>query len=156
MASILYGNGWQGVRGRADDIRSQLLLRRGRALPGSRLQVRARCARSAVSAPEDPTQPASWLDRVEFRFVAVKASGLINVLFVLATICWLSARARALFKALRIAVLLMMPFCWVAFHTEHLYPREGYFFWIPGMMLVLFSKRLGRPSEPAALASAAF
>lgn len=39
--------------------------------------------------------------------------------------------------------------------TEQLFPREGYFFWILGMMFVLFSARLGRPADSAALASAA-
>ena len=38
----------------------------------------------------------------------------------------------------------MMPFCWLAFYTESLYPREGYFLWTVAMILVLFSKGLGR------------
>jgi hypothetical protein len=29
-----------------------------------------------MAEPENPSQPASWLDRVEFRFVAIKVSGL--------------------------------------------------------------------------------
>jgi hypothetical protein len=36
----------------------------------------------------------------------------------------------------------MAPFCWVVFHYENLYPREGYFLWILGMLLALFSPNL--------------
>jgi hypothetical protein len=36
-------------------------------------------------------------------------------------------------------MLLMIPCCWVVFHDEKLYPREGHFVWIIGMLLVLFS-----------------
>jgi hypothetical protein len=77
--------------------------------------------------------------------VAIAVSGLINGVFVLTTILGVIARANTAFKRLRIVVLLMMPFPWLVFRLENLNPREGYFVWTLGMLLVLFSDRLGYP-----------
>jgi hypothetical protein len=98
----------------------------------------------------DPVKGAGWLAQVEFEFVAVKISGLINVVFVLAAIAGLIGPGSTTFKVFRIAVLLMMPFCWVVFRREQFYPREGYFLWTLGMLFVLFSERLGRPAVASA------
>lgn len=80
-----------------------------------------------IADPDNPAQPANWLARVDFVYVAVKISGLINVVFVLTAICGLSTRPepRSAFKVLRVLVLLMMPFCLAAFYGAHFYPREG-------------------------------
>ena len=94
-----------------------------------------------VTEPQNPAQPSDWLRRLAVRFVVIKVSGLINVVFVLATISGLAVRLEGWFKPLRILVLLMMPFCWVAFYTEALYPREGYLLWTLGIILVLFSPK---------------
>ena len=40
---------------------------------------------------------------------------------------------------LKIIVLLMIPFCWVALHDFDGYPREGHFLFLSGMPLTLFS-----------------
>ena len=41
----------------------------------------------------------------------------------------------------------MVPFSWAVFVYEKLYPREGYFVWIIGMLLVLFSRELARGED---------
>jgi hypothetical protein len=38
----------------------------------------------------------------------------------------------------------MMPFCWVVFLAMELHPREGYYLWTLGMVVVLFAEGLGR------------
>jgi hypothetical protein len=76
--------------------------------------------------------------------VAIAISGSINIVFIVAAILHVVAPARATFQALRVAVIVMMPFCWVAFRNQHLRPREGYVLWTLGMLLVLFADRLGR------------
>jgi hypothetical protein len=60
-------------------------------------------------------------------------SGLINPVFLVAAI------TRS--AVLRIVLLCMVPFCWIMFLDERLYPREGHLLWISGMVLVLFSVR---------------
>jgi len=34
----------------------------------------------------------------------------------------------------------MIPFCWIVFYNERLYPREGHILWVAGMVLALFSE----------------
>jgi hypothetical protein len=43
------------------------------------------------------------------------------------------------FKILRTITLLMIPFCWIVFRNEHLYPREGHVLWVVAMVVALFS-----------------
>jgi hypothetical protein len=72
-------------------------------------------------------------------YLAIAVSGLINPLFVV----WVFKPS----KLLRTVLLAMMPFCWVVFYLESLYPREGYFLWTLSMLLVSFSRRL--PPSPS-------
>ena len=69
-------------------------------------------------------------------------SGLINPLFLESVILVLVKPSRQLVLIAKVLFLLMMPFCWITFHYEGLHPREGYFLWILGMLLVLFSSNL--------------
>jgi hypothetical protein len=82
--------------------------------------------------------------------VAITITGFINIVFIVAAIQRVVAPAGATFRALRIAVILMMPVCWVVFRNQDLRPREGYVLWTLGMLLVLFSDRLGRFDDPIA------
>ena len=68
-------------------------------------------------------------------------SGLINPLFLAALVLASSNRHRA-FVFTRTIVVLMLPFCWIVFKYGHFQPREGYFLWISGILLALFSKEL--------------
>lgn len=94
-------------------------------------------ARSTIG--EDPVQ-----------FFSMLISGWINPLF-LATLAvalvWPKSR---LGFVLRILVLLMFIACWVVFYKMTLYPREGYFLWTLGMLLVMFSAPGARAPREAA------
>ena len=74
--------------------------------------------------------------------ISLPISGLINPLFLL-TVAFMEfkpfVRPRAI---LRIVLLLLFPVCWVVFFHDELHPREGYFLWIAGMLLVLFSNEI--------------
>ena len=76
-------------------------------------------------------------------YFSLLASGWINPIFVLVTVLALMGRGEQLIATLRIAVLLMIPFCWIVYFDENSYPREGHFLWIAGMLMVLFSIKLG-------------
>jgi hypothetical protein len=69
------------------------------------------------------------------QFFSLIVAGLINPVFLLFAI-----RPS---KILRVCLLLMIPFSWVVlyFWQPTLYPREGHFLWVIGMILVLFSRR---------------
>jgi hypothetical protein len=81
------------------------------------------------------------------RAVSLEISGLINLVFWAAAVLILRGTHRRLVRALRIAILLMIPFSWIVFYVEQLNPREGYFLWIAGMMLILFSTARSQESN---------
>ena len=82
-----------------------------------------------------------------FEYVSLLISGWINLVFVTGLCFTFSKLYRQVPAIFGIVIVLMIPFPWVVFHHEALYPREGHFVWIAGMLLVLFSERL----EKAAL-----
>jgi hypothetical protein len=83
--------------------------------------------------------------------VPLEISGLINLVFLAAVVLISRGTHQRLVRALRIAILLMIPFTWVVFYIEQLIPREGYFLWILGMILALFSARQSNPNlDPSA------
>ena len=79
---------------------------------------------------------------------ALVISGLINPVFLGAVIALLRQRRHS-FVVLRIIVLAMLPFCWISFLLFH--PREGYFLWTMGMLLVLFSGPRTHPTTASIL-----
>ncbi len=72
-------------------------------------------------------------------FISLLISGWINPVFLIAVALFLNGRHKRSFTILRVIIFLMIPFCWIVFFYEGLYPREGYFLWIMAMLLVLFS-----------------
>ena len=75
-------------------------------------------------------------------FVALLISGWINIAFLVSmAIRWREGN-RLAFKILRTTTLLMVPFCWIIFYDQNLFPREGHLLWIAGMVLALFSDNL--------------
>jgi hypothetical protein len=96
------------------------------------------CAVEAISAPLH----LSDIGILAFENISLHISGLINPVFLATVILMLVKPSHRLVLIAKVALLLMAPFCWVVFHYEGLYPREGYFLWIFGMLLVLFSTNL--------------
>jgi hypothetical protein len=70
-------------------------------------------------------------------YLGVLLSGWINPTFLVAALfVFLRPSARTT-RVLAIAVLAMIPFCWIVFYYEDMFPREGHVVWIAGMLLVL-------------------
>jgi hypothetical protein len=74
-----------------------------------------------------------------FEYVALVISGWINPVFLIVVALMLRGRYQRTEAILRIILLLMVPFCWAVFYDYGFYPREGYFLWLFGMLLALFS-----------------
>jgi len=90
---------------------------------------------------------ASFLTDAPIENVSMAISGWINPVFFLAVILQVIGKTPRLSKVLRYVTLLMLPFSWVLFLDQHVYPREGYFPWIGAMLLVLFN-RARKPAIP--------
>jgi len=86
-----------------------------------------------------PYEAGGWVFQdTKLAYVSILIGGLINPLFLVTVILAAEGYQRAIAIS-RIILLLMIPFCWLAFYLYRSYPREGHFFWILGMVLVLFS-----------------
>lgn len=75
------------------------------------------------------------------KFYSLLISGWINPLLFITIVLMLRSRFPRPCATLKIVILLMIPFCWIVFYHEKLYPREGHFLWVIGMLLMLFSDK---------------
>jgi len=76
-------------------------------------------------------------------YFSLLIAGWINPVFLITAFLFLAGIHRRLADILKVAVVLMIPFTWLFFATDRMFhPREGHFFWVVGMLLVLFSDRL--------------
>jgi len=73
------------------------------------------------------------------QYFSVLISGWINLVFLAFVVVSTIGNRLRLGNIIRNAILLMIPFCWIVFHHEQLFPREGYFLWTFGMLFTLFS-----------------
>jgi|HubBroStandDraft_2_1064218.scaffolds.fasta_scaffold08408_2 hypothetical protein len=80
-------------------------------------------------------EPGHAFEYMRIAYICVMTSGLINPLFFLYIVNPMPAIRRAL--------LSIIPSCWVVFYYEGFIPREGHILWVLGMLLVLYSDRLG-------------
>jgi hypothetical protein len=109
------------------------------------------CAYLAVEATltSTPFSPASADYTPPFLYLSILISGLINPIFLGYTTLAFLKRTPRTARVLRFALLLMIPFCWVVFHSLQVYPREGHVLWVIAMLLVLFSSRKQVPKQVA-------
>lgn len=93
-----------------------------------------------------------WID-APIKNVSIAISSWINPLFFLTVLFQAIGKTPQLTKTLRTIILSMLPFCWIAFLVQRVYPREGYLLWTGGILLVLFSRELERRRSRWASAS---
>ena len=109
------------------------------------------CAYLAVelTLTSTPFSPASADYIPPFLYLSILISGLINFAFLgHTTLAFLKRKPRAA-RVLKFALLSMIPFCWVVFHSLEVYPREGHVLWVIGILLVLFSSWKQVPKQIA-------
>jgi hypothetical protein len=100
-------------------------------------------ALSAVLAPWDKESMQSVATK-PMEYVGIIGSGLINPLFLAALTLLQRKKTERLGKKLRAIVLLMLPFCWLYFWGDKMYPSVGYFLWTAAMIVALFSSSSNR------------
>jgi hypothetical protein len=84
----------------------------------------------------------AMLRQSPLRYFSILFSGWINPLFLVTlSLVLIKPKWRATF-VLRYLVAAMQVFCWTLFFQLHLYPRQGYFLWLFGMLLALYSNKI--------------
>lgn len=68
-------------------------------------------------------------------------SAWTNVVFLGFLLVVLLARSHLGLSLFRFFILSTIPFPWMAFYYGPYYPREGYFLWLAGILLVVFYTR---------------
>jgi len=87
-----------------------------------------------------PLGEGRWLlDNKPIEYFSLLGSGLINPMFLTTFFLQLFRVRPSVSRVLKNLTISMMALCWVVFRYEHFYPREGYFLWMVGMLLVLFA-----------------
>jgi len=74
--------------------------------------------------------------------LAILVAGWMNPLFLAAAITEFHGRHKTVSAVLRILVVAMIPCCGVVSQYDGFHFREGFYAWILGMLLVLFSDNL--------------
>jgi hypothetical protein len=94
---------------------------------------------SLTDNPFSPNSAAASTSAPVFVYLSILISGLINPVFLIYMTLTSLKRAPRAVRALKFALLAMIPFCWVVFYFVEIYPREGHVLWVIGMLLVLLS-----------------
>lgn len=103
------------------------------------------CAIDAIGLPVDEIVRGTGLFQDQpLALASLLISGCINPVFLLGAFLDLTGQYRKSVAVLRIVLFAMIPFCWMFFHIELLYPREGHYLWVLGMLLVLCSHWLAK------------
>jgi TctA family transporter len=79
------------------------------------------------------------------QFFAVLFSGWINPVFLVSLLLILIKPRWRFAIWLRYVVTAMFACCWIVFYQIHLDPRQGYFLWMFGILLALYSNLLSAP-----------
>lgn len=82
----------------------------------------------------------SILHQAPLEYFSILFSGWINPVFLVSLVLVLIKPRWRFTIVLRYIVTLMFVFCWIVFFQLHLYPRQGYFLWMLGILLALFSR----------------
>jgi hypothetical protein len=85
------------------------------------------------------------------QYFSILLSGWINPAFIVALLLVLVRPQWLAGAMLTYVVTLMFVFCWIVFYQLKLYPQQGYFLWMFGILLALYSSKIlesrSRPSK---------
>lgn len=85
----------------------------------------------------------------DFEYFSLLIAGWINLVFLISAFLDLSGLYPRVLAPLKVALALMIPFCWIFFYLKHLHPLAGHFLWIIGMVVVIFFAENSGKNTPA-------
>ncbi|HWG49920.1 MAG TPA: hypothetical protein VN669_09525 [Candidatus Acidoferrales bacterium] len=90
-------------------------------------------------------QGRELLKQSPLQYFCILFSGWINPLFLVSLLLVLIKPRWRFAIWLRYLVTAMFVCCWIVFYQIHLDPRQGYFLWMFGILLALYSNLLSAP-----------
>lgn len=84
------------------------------------------------------------LQQAPVQYFSILLSGWINPAFIITLLLVITRPRWRASRILTYVVTLMFIFCWIVFFQLHLYPRQGYFLWMFGILLALYSSKIVR------------
>ena len=90
-------------------------------------------------------QGRELLKQAPLQYFSILFSGWINPLFLVSLLLILIKPRWRLSIWFRYLVTAMFVCCWIVFYQIHLDPRQGYFLWMFGILLALYSSLLSVP-----------
>lgn len=97
-----------------------------------------KCALLALELPWG-SDGAKILHDTPGMYFSILISGWINPAFLIVLVLVLIRPASRVFWALRVLVALMFVACWIVFGQIHFRAQIGYYLWMAGILLALFS-----------------
>jgi hypothetical protein len=115
------------------------------------------CAVAAVWFPLEPAIKSGMFHIRLVPYLSLLIAGWINPVFLVTAFFVLAEAHQRLVALLKVAVVVMIPFTWLFFATfRAVYPREGHFLWVFGMLLALFSDRVTRNEQALVMSAKSF
>jgi hypothetical protein len=98
-----------------------------------------KCATLSLSAPWGGSDSQKMRQQTPALWFSLLISGWINPAFLLGLLVMLAAPQQRWALLFRCLIALMFIACWVFFYKVHLVPLQGYYVWMAGILLALFS-----------------
>ncbi len=112
------------------------------------------CAYQTLVSPWR-TDGLTDLPREPVQYFSMLLSGWINPLFLITLPLLRRGKTPKLARRLRIAVLCLMPACWVVFVQDGVFPFIGYFLWTAAIIVALFFSASGNLQRDRQIQAAA-
>lgn len=103
-----------------------------------------KCATLSLSAPWGGSDSVKMRRDSPLLWFSLLISGWINPAFVLGLVVMFLAPNRRWALVLRCLIALMFIFCWIFFYKVRLVPVQGFYTWMIGVLLGLFSNPRAR------------
>lgn len=98
-----------------------------------------KCATLSLSAPWGGSDSVKMRHESPVQWFSLLISGWINPAFILGLLVMFAAPNQRWALIVRCLIALMFIACWVFFYKVHLAALQGYFVWMIGILLALFS-----------------
>jgi len=107
-----------------------------------------KCATVSLSAPWGGSDSVKMRRESPAQWFSLLISGWINPAFLLGLVIMFVVPNQSWALVFRCLIALMFAACWIFFYKVHLAPLQGYYFWMAGILMGLFSNPRAKSKKP--------